>query len=344
MRRNKGFTLIELLVVIAIIGILAAMLFPVFARAREAARKTQCLANVKNIAIALNMYLTDFDRTPPANADKAAQHVFLSLYDDGCSYDGGADMATAANPYLRWPVVLDEYVKSREVWKCPSAQISGGATFVIPDPDYLRYLTVTHAATEWSDTAEVLVCDQTWPNGWGGEVTDSIAQVAYGVTPKVKDGPAVHGAFMQSIATIDKTGVSTSMVNDAASYVVCGDGGNRNSGILVGTLAWPNFCCGSCNIFVATDYGCDTGWDDTYTYDAACMSVHPNKDGTWFTNPQKRKQYTRHLGGSNVGYFDGHAKWMPAESIIAAYRGNTIGGLEMDFGKYDGCIDGYPGI
>ncbi len=59
MRRVKGFTLIELLVVIAIIGILAAMLFPVFARARESARKTQCLANIKNIAIALNMYLVE---------------------------------------------------------------------------------------------------------------------------------------------------------------------------------------------------------------------------------------------------------------------------------------------
>ena len=64
-RRLKAFTLIELLVVIAIIGILAAMLFPVFARAREAARKTQCLANVKNIAMALQIYLTDYDRFPP---------------------------------------------------------------------------------------------------------------------------------------------------------------------------------------------------------------------------------------------------------------------------------------
>jgi prepilin-type N-terminal cleavage/methylation domain-containing protein len=57
MSRRKGFTLIELLVVIAIIGILAAMLFPVFARAREAARKIQCLSNVKNIAMAVQMYL-----------------------------------------------------------------------------------------------------------------------------------------------------------------------------------------------------------------------------------------------------------------------------------------------
>jgi len=64
-RRRQGFTLIELLVVIAIIGILAAMLFPVFARARESARKTQCLSNVKNLALAFQMYLTDYDKLLP---------------------------------------------------------------------------------------------------------------------------------------------------------------------------------------------------------------------------------------------------------------------------------------
>ena len=64
-RRRNGFTLIELLVVIAIIGILAAMLFPVFARSGESARKIQCLSNVKNIALAMQMYLADYDKTPP---------------------------------------------------------------------------------------------------------------------------------------------------------------------------------------------------------------------------------------------------------------------------------------
>ena len=62
-RRRKGFTLIELLVVIAIIGILAAMVFPVFARARESARKAVCLSNVKNIALAYQMYLSDYNDT-----------------------------------------------------------------------------------------------------------------------------------------------------------------------------------------------------------------------------------------------------------------------------------------
>ena len=61
--RRRGFTLIELLVVIAIIGILAAMVFPVFARARESARKVVCLSNIKNIALAFQMYLADNNDT-----------------------------------------------------------------------------------------------------------------------------------------------------------------------------------------------------------------------------------------------------------------------------------------
>jgi len=75
-RRRKGFTLIELLVVIAIIAILAAMLFPVFARARESARKIQCLANVKNIATAIQMYFTDYDKLMPTEHGQAAIEYF----------------------------------------------------------------------------------------------------------------------------------------------------------------------------------------------------------------------------------------------------------------------------
>src|SRR5437588_7376558 len=66
-RRSGGFTLIELLVVIAIIAILAAILFPVFAQAREKARSASCLSNNKQIALAFGMYKQDYDETyPPA--------------------------------------------------------------------------------------------------------------------------------------------------------------------------------------------------------------------------------------------------------------------------------------
>lgn len=67
LRRRKGFTLIELLVVIAIIAILAAILFPVFAQAREKARTTSCLSNNKQIGTALLMYVQDYDETFPIN-------------------------------------------------------------------------------------------------------------------------------------------------------------------------------------------------------------------------------------------------------------------------------------
>src|SRR5260370_2746948 len=63
--RRKGFTLIELLVVIAIIAILAAILFPVFAQAREKARQTTCTSNVKNLGLAVVMYAQDYDETYP---------------------------------------------------------------------------------------------------------------------------------------------------------------------------------------------------------------------------------------------------------------------------------------
>jgi prepilin-type N-terminal cleavage/methylation domain-containing protein/prepilin-type processing-associated H-X9-DG protein len=63
--RRQGFTLIELLVVIAIIAILAAILFPVFAQAREKARQTTCISNIKNLGLAAMMYVQDYDDTYP---------------------------------------------------------------------------------------------------------------------------------------------------------------------------------------------------------------------------------------------------------------------------------------
>ncbi len=89
---QRAFTLIELLVVIAIIAILAAILFPVFAQAREKARATSCLSNTKQIALAVNMYTQDYDETYAMNLYFVAPNVWVSFYDAHVPYVKNADI------------------------------------------------------------------------------------------------------------------------------------------------------------------------------------------------------------------------------------------------------------
>lgn len=97
---RRGFTLIELLVVIAIIAILAAILFPVFARAREKARQTSCLSNIKQITLAVLSYVQDYDETL----------FYIHHYDQ--LGDGGR---------LMYPCIrVMPYVKNEQVFLCPS--------------------------------------------------------------------------------------------------------------------------------------------------------------------------------------------------------------------------------
>ena len=124
--RKRGFTLIELLVVIAIIGILAAMLFPVFARAREAARRAVCLNNIKQMSLGMLMYLNDYDE------------MFPSRVTDDPTATGTASKAEWANPWQRWFIKVDPYIKNRSVYACPSAklvEIARGVDGIIADYD-----------------------------------------------------------------------------------------------------------------------------------------------------------------------------------------------------------------
>jgi len=106
--RRPAFTLIELLVVIAVIAILAAILFPVFAQAREKARQTSCLSNLKQIGSAYMMYAQDFDEgLPPHVTERTAPA-------------GTPDTAAARAPYS-YKTKLAPYVKNEQVFKCPSA-------------------------------------------------------------------------------------------------------------------------------------------------------------------------------------------------------------------------------
>jgi prepilin-type N-terminal cleavage/methylation domain-containing protein/prepilin-type processing-associated H-X9-DG protein len=103
MARSKSFTLIELLVVIAIIAILAAILFPAFAKARDRARQTSCLSNLRQIGLAVMAYTQDYDEGYPIN------------YQDASSGPG-----SAAQIPLTWPNRIQPEIRNNQVFACPS--------------------------------------------------------------------------------------------------------------------------------------------------------------------------------------------------------------------------------
>lgn len=113
--RRKGFTLIELLVVIAIIAILAAILFPVFAKAREKARQASCVSNVKQLALASLMYAADYDQTYPP--------LFAV---NGGTPPGGEMIGTGA---WAWQQLLYSYTKNTRIMNCPSGANPDLASF-----------------------------------------------------------------------------------------------------------------------------------------------------------------------------------------------------------------------
>lgn len=146
-RQRQGFTLIELLVVIAIILILAAILFPVFARARENARRASCMSNVKQIALGAMMYTQDYDERLPF------------------AYDPANTTATAF-----WFQQIMPYVKSNQVFFCPSdGNITAtDATVKINPSNPVTYYNVSYG---WNNIYLTMAAapSPTYAYGYGGD-------------------------------------------------------------------------------------------------------------------------------------------------------------------------------
>jgi len=115
--KSSAFTLIELLVVIAIIAILAAILFPVFARARENARRSSCQSNLKQIGLGVAQYTQDYDESLPSS--------WIDEANANPAYPGTD----------RWMDLVQPYIKSTQIFNCPSDS-GNGVPYAIRDPKH----------------------------------------------------------------------------------------------------------------------------------------------------------------------------------------------------------------
>jgi prepilin-type N-terminal cleavage/methylation domain-containing protein len=164
--RLRAFTLVELLVVIAVITILAALLFPVFAQAREGARRTSCLSNLHQLGSAICMYVSDYDDRFPFALDAYTHSIVTDVFPD---------------PYLKtaqtMPVfheIMQPYVRSRAVYRCPSEHPNPyGIEENLFDKygcsyQYLQYPAVLQwtEATFEKPAESLLMCD--YATGWHG--------------------------------------------------------------------------------------------------------------------------------------------------------------------------------
>ena len=159
---KRAFTLIELLVVIAIIAILAAILFPVFAQAKEAAKKTACLSNMKQLGLGFQLYLGD-------NDDKV-------FYRSGSAFSRSGNIPTTN--LNRWWNLLMPYGKNKDIYKCnsdslptPSKDVDGGLTVL------RSYIAIFPAeslnATSIENVTDTMVITEKWGQDFNGLITDS---------------------------------------------------------------------------------------------------------------------------------------------------------------------------
>jgi len=242
-RSRRGFTLIELLVVIAIIAILAAILFPVFAKAREKARQTSCLSNLRQLGTGLLSYAQDYDERLPAATT-------------WCNWRN----VQFNRQYMQQ---TQPYIKSYQLFACPSMNTRNCYNGSIPH----------HAVDIMIDNGLLpsnfvlsYGYNECLMNSWRDGAAVNAMQAAYGTAPGAIDN--ARGEYKLATATVP-----------AQDVVIADSCGLANNGWRIG---WANVCSAQCNPDRMVD------------------------------------QNTRHNGGSNICFADGHAKFMNARNCVTA--------------------------
>ncbi|HEY3333541.1 MAG TPA: DUF1559 domain-containing protein [Capsulimonadaceae bacterium] len=288
--RLKGFTLIELLVVIAIIAILAAILFPVFAQAREKARATSCVSNQKQIGLALLQYLGDFDETYPdsvteryspstwyTNGSSSSCHVTGSSPDPSYVDNAGE----AAQFSIR--ALLNPYVKSVGVWHCASNANAWKWEGPSAPTDAATSSQGGYYYTDYGfNFDEGVWASSGGLNGYGGVAPDA------GCVPHAADF-ATGGAW-NGIGFNGK--VKTSSISSPATFLTAADTARAGKTASRGSL---------------TPQAAFLPDGSQYTADPISASTGIPVDKT------QASVALRHQGGANFIYGDGHTKFRKFE-------------------------------
>jgi prepilin-type N-terminal cleavage/methylation domain-containing protein/prepilin-type processing-associated H-X9-DG protein len=278
--KQRGFTLIELLVVIAIIAILAAILFPVFAQAREAARKTTCVSNSKQMGTAISMYKTDYDDTFPS-----------AYYYNNDSNSGGG--------YAHWSGLIQPYTKNWGLFVCPSDKIKGLAPtdfigdnmgFGVPPGQTAQNAIQDFQAPRLSYTANAAVMPRKRRSADPANVVSDSAVDAPADTiliAEMTDVPACINDTSSASGVAYKSHRSTNAVTLAGGGVFTGETEAPGTPLAAIAPAAARAALTTCQ-----------------TASAAGLPHIA------YTAPD------RHAGGSVYVYCDGHAKWTKLENTL----------------------------
>ncbi len=307
-KNRSAFTLIELLVVIAIIAILAAILFPVFARARENARKSSCQSNLKQIGIASMQYSQDYDEALyPHRFNAVGANPFLTA--NGGQFPGTGtgstpDVTGTSKDRIFWISLLQPYIKSTQVFICPSN-----------------------------------------PNGWAGGGPDDCAATGCGGKGYGGENSYAHNDFLSPAGNFAGTGgtpfvVKLAQIQSVSTTVAVLDGSYYG--------AFPNMTTGTGSVTVSgagtslSAFATDAGSQYANYYGNIGNNKWSYNAGVFQDNETAGAQ--RHMGMVNVLYVDGHVKAVRTEKITNDLCQWPIpGSFTSTTGTYNISMAGCPG-
>lgn len=293
---RRGFTLIELLVVIAIIAILAAILFPVFAQARDKARATSCLSNCKQMATAVLMYCQDSDELIfPYREVESANYQYNPFWNDPNVGTGSCAMSDSAHKRF-WDMLLQPYTKNYGIFLCPSnpGDIDGTGAWVGASPA---------GATDSSGCS------------YGGQNSYAVNKYLFQPNNYSDNGQtAVSVGF--PLSAIDAP-ADTLVIIDATYYeelprLTDDSGAKASSGVLKGAPGFDPFVEGYS--FDWTNIGNGDGAGNNPPFPA------PTTAGA--IAAEKARIASRHQGRLNCVFMDGHAKNRDAIQTIDDLKTN----------------------